>query len=84
VKIGSTRGTSEFDPVQLALHGGEDYELLFTVARSAAGRIPRSFHGLILTPIGEITLERALLLVEAGGRKRTLQVGGWGPFRRAK
>jgi thiamine-monophosphate kinase len=33
-----------------ALHGGEDYELLFTV--SARARVPRVFQGLPLTRIG--------------------------------
>jgi thiamine-monophosphate kinase len=33
-----------------ALHGGEDYELLFTVAPSA--RVPEEFEGVALTRIG--------------------------------
>jgi thiamine-monophosphate kinase len=36
--------------LEQALHGGEDYELLFTV--SARARVPRRFEGLPLTRIG--------------------------------
>jgi thiamine-monophosphate kinase len=35
-----------------ALHGGEDYELLFTV--SPATRVPAAFHGIPLTRIGNM------------------------------
>src|SRR5712692_4064063 len=38
---------------ELALHGGDDYELLFTTSRTNAARIPRRFQGVPLTPIGE-------------------------------
>ena len=36
--------------LEQALHGGEDYELLFTVAERVA--VPRAFEGLPLTRIG--------------------------------
>ncbi len=39
----------------LALNGGDDYELLFTVRPSKARKLPRTFEGILLTPIGEIT-----------------------------
>jgi thiamine-monophosphate kinase len=39
-----------------ALHGGEDYELLFT-ARPAA-RLPRAYAGVPITPIGRIVRQR--------------------------
>jgi len=38
--------------LEQALHGGEDYELLFTVA--ATTRVPRQFEGIPLTRIGVI------------------------------
>ena len=43
-----------------ALHGGEDYELLFTVP--AARRVPRDFDGLPLTRIGTMRKGRAGLV----------------------
>jgi len=69
------------DAQKLALHGGDDYELLFTVERKKAGRLPRSFHGLRLTSIGEITRERKILLRSDRGKTVTLAPGGWDPFR---
>jgi len=68
--------------LQLALNAGEDYELLFTVPRARAPRLPRKLAGVPLTPIGEITRERRLVLVDAVGRERLLPPRGWDPFRR--
>lgn len=65
----------------LALHGGDDYELLFTVARKHLARVPRSFNGLRLTRIGEITREKQIVVVR-DGRTQKLVAGGWDPFRR--
>jgi len=81
-KIASTQRSKEFDPLQLALHGGDDYELLFTVSRRVEARIPRSFRGLILTPIGEITRKIGVRLVGETGRPEKWQQAGWDPFRR--
>ena len=72
------------DSLEMALHGGDDYELLFSVPRLKLKRIPRSFHGLPLTVIGEITKERTLLLVEESGREVQLPNRGWDPFRQKK
>jgi thiamine-monophosphate kinase len=68
-------------PRDLALHGGDDYELLFTVPRRKLKHLSRSFHGLPITTIGEITTERALLLVDEAGRAVPLRNLGWDPFR---
>jgi thiamine-monophosphate kinase len=67
---------------RLALHGGDDYELLFTVSKRNAARLPRSFRRLALTRIGEITRDQKVA-VETNGRVETLQPGGWDPFRRS-
>lgn len=69
------------DSLDLALHGGDDYELLFTVARKNLKRIPRSFHGLPLTAIGEMTTEQAVVLIATDGREAPLPNRGWDPFR---
>jgi thiamine-monophosphate kinase len=69
------------DPLELAINGGEDYELLFTVPRRLRPAIPRSYRGVPLTCIGEIIPEKKLLLGDSAGRARILRAGGWDPFR---
>jgi len=66
---------------ELALHGGDDYELLFTVARKDVKQVPRALGGVKLTRIGEITREKRIVAVESG-KSRKLEPGGWDPFRR--
>ena len=65
----------------LGLHGGEDYELLFTVPSRHAAKIPARFGNLPLTRVGEITRSRTLLLVSSSGRTRPLVPRGWDHFR---
>ena len=71
-----------FDPLDLALHGGEDYELLFTVPKKLAARLPHHLGDIPTTAIGEITQEKKVLLVDANGQSKPLQAKGWDPFRR--
>jgi thiamine-monophosphate kinase len=66
---------------RLALHGGDDYELLFTVSKGNAKRLPRAFRRLPLTRIGEITPDKKIRL-ETNGREEALWPAGWDPFRR--
>jgi len=68
--------------VKLALHGGDDYELLFTVAARRAHRIPRRFRGLRLTPIGRILRKRKIEAHVENGGAYPLRPGGWDPFRK--
>lgn len=70
------------DPLKLALHGGDDYELLFTVPLGKARLVPRAFQGIPLTPIGKITKQSELVLRDEHGRERLLAAGGWDPFRK--
>lgn len=70
------------DPLAMGFDGGDDYELLFAVPRRKWKHLPRSFHGLPITVIGEITKERALLLIPEAGRARPLPNLGWDPFRK--
>jgi len=81
VAVARTMGL-RLDPLQLALHGGEDYELLFAVRAGHAHRIPAKFKGLPLTAVGEVTKSRAIRLVEPDGRAARLAARGWDPFRR--
>jgi thiamine-monophosphate kinase len=77
----SKLGKRNLDPLQLALHGGEDYELLFTVSPRQAKKLSRAPGSLALTAIGEITRNRKLMLVNNDGREMPLKPRGWDPFR---
>jgi thiamine-monophosphate kinase len=59
--------------LEQALHGGEDYELLFTAQPSR--RIPERIAGVRVTRIGEIT-RRGVVLAQAGRREK-LVARGW-------
>jgi thiamine-monophosphate kinase len=71
---------SRAEATKLALHGGDDYELLFTVKRRNERRLPRKFRALGLTRIGEITRGRGISIIE-NGKSIALRSAGWDPFR---
>jgi thiamine-monophosphate kinase len=64
----------------LALNGGDDYELLFTVGPPKARKIPTTYRGLKLTAIGEIT-RYTRLTIKADGLVSNVKAAGWDPFR---
>jgi thiamine-monophosphate kinase len=76
-RVGKPAREVELD---LALHGGEDYELLFT-ARTGK-RIPSQIAGVALTHIGHITRPRLILLRNLKGIAYELEPRGWEHFRR--
>jgi thiamine-monophosphate kinase len=69
------------DSLQLALHGGEDYQLLFTVPQSKASRLPSKFRGQPLYHLGEIEASKGIRLVMPDGKVQTLEPAGWDYFR---
>ena len=69
------------DWLQLALHGGEDYQLLFTVSQRKASRLPLTFRGRPLYQIGEIEASRGIRLVTPEGEVHTLEPAGWDYFK---
>lgn len=69
------------DSFALALHGGDDYELLFTVPPRKTKSVPTYFQGLSLTRIGKMTKGSKLIVLEDNGREKQLEAGGWDPFR---
>jgi thiamine-monophosphate kinase len=78
-------GSDSDKALQFALHGGEDYELLFTASPKV--KVPRRIAGVPVTCIGEMRLHksrasRVLLAEVVDGRKRTrsLLAGGWEHF----
>jgi thiamine-monophosphate kinase len=64
-----------------ALGGGEDYELLATLAdpNDAAAEIDSTF-GVEVTSIGVITVEPGLVAVGPDGRSAPVELVGWDPF----
>jgi thiamine-monophosphate kinase len=70
------------DSLQLALHGGEDYQLLFTVPPRKASRLPLKFQGRPLYHVGEIEASKAIKLAMPEGNVQTLEPAGWDCFRR--
>jgi thiamine-monophosphate kinase len=74
-------GQRKLDPLQRALHGGDDYELLFTVPPRQTKKLSRAPGAAALTAIGEITSDRQILLVAPDGKTKPLKSQGWDPFR---
>ncbi len=72
--VGNPARKTEID---IALHGGEDYELLFTARPGTA--VPRRVAGVPITEIGRITAGNVPLLISAG-RRTKLEPRGWEHF----
>jgi thiamine-monophosphate kinase len=66
--------------LKFALHGGDDYELIFTAPRGK--RIPARIAGVPITQIGHITGDKRMVLVDSEGRRSELRPQGWEHFRR--
>lgn len=66
--------------LDLALHGGEDYELLFTAPRSK--HIPSKISGVPITRIGHVTRIKNTFLVKPKGARLELKPRGWEHFGR--
>ncbi len=72
----------KLDSLQLALHGGDDYGLLFTVPPRRAKGLRAAPDSKSITCIGEITPSRKILLVGGEGSAMPLEARGWDPFSR--
>ncbi|HEV8429512.1 MAG TPA: thiamine-phosphate kinase [Pyrinomonadaceae bacterium] len=73
-------GRRALDPLQLALHGGEDFELLFTVKPVDIARLPKRVDGVEIKRIGEITSSSHGVRISEGQRVWELKPGGWTHF----
>ncbi|HEY0077012.1 MAG TPA: thiamine-phosphate kinase [Pyrinomonadaceae bacterium] len=71
---------SRADPLSLALDGGEDFELLFTISPRRAARLPKELEGVPLTQIGEVTPEPERITLVGDGRPRILRPSGFAHF----
>lgn len=73
----------DVEPLDLALHGGEDYELLATMPRESVKSTSdtlRERFGTALTEIGEITTGREVVAVSDDGTEDPLEPKGWDHF----
>jgi thiamine monophosphate kinase len=70
--------SKKFDASQLALHGGDDYELLFTVAKK---NVAKTFGPVALTQIGEITAQKNVVLADQRGLSHIIKNKSWDSFR---
>jgi thiamine-monophosphate kinase len=75
-------GAGGASALALALDGGEDFELLFTVSPRKASKLPREVGGVPVTRVGEVTAERGKVRLVGDGRARLLRPGGFEHFGR--
>ena len=66
--------------LDLALHGGEDYELLFTARQRK--RIPKKIAGVPITQIGQIFRSRGMTVRDSKGTVHPFHPQGWEHFRK--
>ena len=63
--------------IELALHGGDDYELLFT----SAAKVPNQIAGVRVTEIGHTTSSAGMRLIGPDGKKHPFRAAGWEHFK---
>jgi len=68
------------DPLAMALNGGEDFELLFTVRPGKVSAVEKLAARLRLTRIGWIMAGKRILLIGPGKKKRVLRTKGYEHF----
>ena len=75
----SLQACKEFnlEPTTIALSGGEDYQLLFTVGQENLEKIQNNLN---LSVIGHITSSKEMILIEKSGRNIMIESLGWKSF----
>jgi thiamine-monophosphate kinase len=76
-------GISAPEALRLALDGGEDFELLFTVRRRDAAKLPDEVEGVAVRRIGVLTADAEQIRLLEDGRAEPLRPGGFEHFRRS-
>jgi thiamine-monophosphate kinase len=74
-------GRRALDPLLLALHGGEDFELLFTVPQDKVAALPKTVDGVSISQIGEMTSEPDKICVAEKDRVWELEPKGFDHFK---
>lgn len=83
-RISTIAKRQSFNSLELALHGGDDYELLFAVPETKSNRIPAEHCGVPISRIGEITASRDIILLNQDGRSLPFPNRGWDSFRASR
>jgi thiamine-monophosphate kinase len=78
VYAGSLPAVAGKDALVLALHGGEEYELLFTAPPNR--QVPKEIAGVPISLIGEIVRGTQMKLARDDGKTEILKPGGWQHF----
>jgi thiamine-monophosphate kinase len=73
-------GRRALDPLALALHGGEDFELLFTVSPENVSRLPRRVDGVAISRIGEISEQSRAVKIREKNHEWELPAQGFKHF----
>ena len=74
-------GRRALDALALALHGGEDFELLFTVTPENVARLPKRVDGVAISHIGEITDAPRTIRIREKDRIWDLPAQGFSHFK---
>ena len=73
-------GRRALDPLALALHGGEDFELLFTISPENASRLPKRVDGVSVSHIGEIAASSGKVVIREKNHEWDLEPEGFQHF----
>ncbi len=80
VKVPAELARRGFNAQQMALHGGDDYELLFAVSPANLGPVFDRIGEPPLAMIGQIARDKRIFFV-GNNNAMILRAGGWDPFR---
>ena len=69
------------DPLDMALNGGEDFELLFTVRPAKLATVRKLSSRFNLTTIGRVIAGKRIFLVTSNRKKKPLRPGGFEHYR---
>jgi thiamine-monophosphate kinase len=67
----------EKNSVEVALHGGEDYQLLFTISPGKLSGLTALKKDFEVHRIGRMTRGKGVQVIDEQGRKKPLRVGGY-------
>jgi len=69
-------------PYRLALHGGEEYELLFSVPPEKLRTLSRLQKKFKISLIGQMIKRKGIFLIDSQGKRRPLEIKGYQHFQK--